>query len=149
VVHALPRYFWSIMGLFFERCDNEGNLWNYADVGKDYDWDGVCGPTHGEYSHYQFKVLLQLILFNNIVLIISWTVGHRKKYQAPNKLGRACSRGSLPDKSYLRRGRCGIARGSTWVIVLQGTLVHFSALRISPCVASRRMSTLFRTSRDP
>jgi hypothetical protein len=40
------RHIFDIIGLFFERCDNEDSVWKNAEVGEDYDWDGVCGPPY-------------------------------------------------------------------------------------------------------
>ena len=36
----------SLIGLMSEKCDGEDDMWKDAEVGEDYDWDGVCGPPY-------------------------------------------------------------------------------------------------------
>ncbi|MCJ1432898.1 hypothetical protein MMC27_002256 [Xylographa pallens] len=36
----------GILGRIFEGSDNEHGAWELAEVGPDYDWDGICGPPY-------------------------------------------------------------------------------------------------------
>ncbi|MCJ1384751.1 hypothetical protein MMC17_007869 [Xylographa soralifera] len=36
----------GMLGRIFEVSDNEHGAWRVAEVGPDYDWDGICGPPY-------------------------------------------------------------------------------------------------------
>jgi hypothetical protein len=41
-VSEISRLSWA--SFWENKCVGEDDVWNYAEVGEDYDWDGVCRP---------------------------------------------------------------------------------------------------------